>query len=481
VEYIFKHALTQDVAYHSLLAPRRKDLHRRTGQALEELFAERLGEFSGLIAFHYLRGEAWDKALAYLLRAGDDALGLYANAEARQHYTAALIALDHLPDDEENRRRRVDTTVKLVSVSFASEDPGRNLARLVAVEPLARALTLPDGAPDRLRLARVQFWMGRCHYYRNEQREAIGYYQAVLSVAQEFGDEVLLGGAASTIGRALVAQGRFQKARVLLEQSLPPLEKTGNWQDWVFSMAYRSLALAATGEYELGVAECKRAMAKALEIKYGTGFGVCHVLLSLVYLLGNDMPNMLGTAQQLTEIAEKAGDRMYVWAATGFQGWAQSRLGNLQAAMELLAKAEELKKTLGGRLVMADWLAAADAEVALRGGSAAVLTLAENAVAQGKAVDNTTSQGMAQRTWGQALALLTPPRWDDAEGHMAASLSVLEAGGALLEMARTHAAWGLILRQRGQTAAAREHFEKAAAQFALSGLSAELQGVQQWL
>ena len=102
------------------------------------------------------------------------------------------------------------------------------------------------------------------------------------------------------------------------------------------------------------------------------------------------------------------------------------------------------------------------------------LTLAEQAVAQARAVGNIYSEGMAQRVWGQALARLEPARWNEAEEHLAASLSEFEAGEARLEAANTHVAWGQILRERGNNDAARSHFEQAAAQFERSGLAQQL-------
>ena len=68
---------------------------------METIFAERLGEFHGIIAEHFFHGEAWDKALAYFTQAGDAAAGLYAHAEARVYNAKALEALAHLPDTEE--------------------------------------------------------------------------------------------------------------------------------------------------------------------------------------------------------------------------------------------------------------------------------------------------------------------------------------------------------------------------------------------
>ncbi len=71
LEYIFKHALTQEAAYNSLLLKRRKVFHLKVGEALEELFLDRVDEFSGLMAYHFEAAEADEKALDYLQRAGD--------------------------------------------------------------------------------------------------------------------------------------------------------------------------------------------------------------------------------------------------------------------------------------------------------------------------------------------------------------------------------------------------------------------------
>jgi class 3 adenylate cyclase/tetratricopeptide (TPR) repeat protein len=68
LEYMFKHALTHDVAYESLLRQKRRELHRRTGEVIEELYADRLPEFYETLAFHYTRGESWEQAVDYLLK-----------------------------------------------------------------------------------------------------------------------------------------------------------------------------------------------------------------------------------------------------------------------------------------------------------------------------------------------------------------------------------------------------------------------------
>ncbi len=90
VEYLFKHALTQEVAYGTVLHDRRKELHERTGQAIEELYADDLEAHYSELAHHYqLSGNA-GKAVEYLHLAGQQALQRSSYAEATRHETAAL-------------------------------------------------------------------------------------------------------------------------------------------------------------------------------------------------------------------------------------------------------------------------------------------------------------------------------------------------------------------------------------------------------
>src|SRR3712207_1554653 len=81
LEYIFKHALTQEAAYEALLIRRRKELHRRAGEVLEQLHPEQQGELSAVLAYHFRLGEEWQHAADYAMQAGEQALKVYALRE----------------------------------------------------------------------------------------------------------------------------------------------------------------------------------------------------------------------------------------------------------------------------------------------------------------------------------------------------------------------------------------------------------------
>jgi class 3 adenylate cyclase/tetratricopeptide (TPR) repeat protein len=92
LEYIFKHVLVQEAVYETMLADRRRQLHRRVAECIEALFEEHLDEWYGLLAFHYAQAAEWEKAQGYLLKAGDQAGRLAADAEALAHYEHAMRA-----------------------------------------------------------------------------------------------------------------------------------------------------------------------------------------------------------------------------------------------------------------------------------------------------------------------------------------------------------------------------------------------------
>lgn len=101
LQYIFRHAIIQDVAYQSMLARRRRDLHAAIGRAIETLYAGRLTEHYEVLAHHFVAGDVRDRAVEYLVKAGDKAATAFAGVEALAFYERALPLLS----DTESRER----------------------------------------------------------------------------------------------------------------------------------------------------------------------------------------------------------------------------------------------------------------------------------------------------------------------------------------------------------------------------------------
>jgi class 3 adenylate cyclase/tetratricopeptide (TPR) repeat protein len=475
-EYVFKHALIRDVVYRTLLGRQRKQLHLRVGEAMETLLGERLGEFHSIIAEHFLRAEAWARAADYLLQAGDEAARLAADADARGHYEKAINALARLPDTVENRRRRIDTTIKQAAVSWIADPPELNLMRLAAAEGLAIELPTVNRTTgeDRVRLARVRYWMGRIHHVAGDPTQAIGYYREVLAVGQELGDEQLTAIPSAMIGMSLAVQGRWAKAGELLGQAVPALERAGEWRDWCRAVGYIGISIVARGDYHRGVAEAERALDRALQLNDQAISGSNHILVCVTHLLNERMEALAAAADQAVKAAERSGDQVILHLGLGFRGWANGRLGDHAAACNDMDQSNAVGTGLGP-LILADWFAVARADIALSAGHIdEALVLAEQAVGAAEQVDSVFTAGLAHRAWAQALAAATPPRWDEAETHLAFCLSEFESWEARLPAAHAQLFWAQLCRDRQDAAAALDHAEKAAHQFAVSQLDDEL-------
>ena len=149
LEYTFKHALTHEVAYGSLLQDRRRALHARIVEAIERLYPDRLAEHVERLAHHALRGEVWEKAVPYLRQAGVKAMARSAYREAVAGFEQALDALQHLPESRDAGGAGHDLHIE---ASGALASMGR---RAKATEHAREAELLAETLGDGRRLGRA--------------------------------------------------------------------------------------------------------------------------------------------------------------------------------------------------------------------------------------------------------------------------------------------------------------------------------------
>ncbi|HSX82667.1 MAG TPA: adenylate/guanylate cyclase domain-containing protein, partial [Candidatus Saccharimonadia bacterium] len=142
--YTFKHALTHEVAYGSLLQERRRALHSRIVEAIEGLYADRLTDQVERLAHHAVRGELWDKALAYCRQAGGRATTRPAYREAVAYFEQALAALEHLPERHDTLVQAIDLRFDLRNALLPLDEQARIFDHLRAAEPLAERLGDPQ-------------------------------------------------------------------------------------------------------------------------------------------------------------------------------------------------------------------------------------------------------------------------------------------------------------------------------------------------
>lgn len=117
LEFLFKHALTQEVAYESNLHQKRKELHLKVAKSIEQIFNERIHEFYGVLAHHYSKGEDLEKAEEYLIKAGEEALKSSASSEAVNFFMEAL-KLQFLKHGREGDPERVAALERKIGLAY---------------------------------------------------------------------------------------------------------------------------------------------------------------------------------------------------------------------------------------------------------------------------------------------------------------------------------------------------------------------------
>ena len=180
-EYTFKHALTHDVAYQSLLHDRRRTLHARIGDAIERLYRDRLAEQVERLAHHALRGEVWDRALTYFRQAGAKAFARAANQEAIECFEAALAVVQRLPERREMFEQAIDLRIDLRHALNSLGQYHR------IPDLLHEAETLAERLGDQPRLGRVTAFLTNSLLPQGADRAAASGQRA-LAIGVTLGD-----------------------------------------------------------------------------------------------------------------------------------------------------------------------------------------------------------------------------------------------------------------------------------------------------
>jgi predicted ATPase len=206
VEYTFKHALTHDVAYHSLLSARRKLLHERIGHAIETRFARSIEDHVSELAHHYSGSSNKRKAVEFLGHAGKQAAERSAYTEAQGHISSALRLVKELPDDLERARVELDLEAAMNELVMITTSI---TASPEVEQSCLRVRRLSEQVGDQSRLFEAIFGLRLCYMVRGEQARATACAQELLALAARIGGSDHLVGAHFAMAQTLLATGEF--------------------------------------------------------------------------------------------------------------------------------------------------------------------------------------------------------------------------------------------------------------------------------
>jgi class 3 adenylate cyclase/tetratricopeptide (TPR) repeat protein len=366
IEYAFKHALTQQVAYNSLLIERRKLLHGRAGAAIEALYADRLDDYLSELARHYQRSANIEKALEYLGRAGQQAIQRSSHAEAMELFTSALELLQALPDAP----LRLEQELALRLGLGAALSPVKGWSAPEMGEVLARTRELCRQIGETPHLFPVLWGLWAYYHVRAEKEPALELAKQMLSIAQSAEDTALLHAAHSSMGQTLHWMGQFMPAQTHLELSCSLYDPAAYTSHAVasfradipgFCKGVHSLMFSGLSAWYLGFPEQARdrvERALSLARQQSDPFCVCLALAGpshVDHLRGETIP-ALKFADAGFDIAQEQGFRGFLAGATAFRGMALIAGGHAEEGIPQLR--ERLDHSEHFRTVFVAYLAA---------------------------------------------------------------------------------------------------------------------------
>jgi len=447
--YIFKHALTQEVAYNSLLLKRRKKIHEEIGKSIEALYPDRLEEHYELLAYHYVRSANTDQAVDYLDLANQKAAKLNAMEEAMAYFYEAMEMLSALPETEENQQRRISLLLKQAEVFRVLFKTPEYYDLLTRYEPMARGLENPE------LLGTFYARLGYCEYTFGQFDQAIKTSTKAAELCESGENAEDAGHAYSYLAWSHLYRGDYDRVLALKEDVLRNMEQRFNLRWYVRGLCAASRAYTCLGRWEEAVEEAQKALSVAEEFSDNNMISFAAWTLSMAYTWRGDLGRAIEFGEVAVQKAPTPGEK--AMAQRGL-GWALCRAGETNRGIELLTALLSVFRAARFMLSVIPhtcnlgegyWLAGEDnkARQTLEEG----LEIAERYGARYYA-------GFAQRLLGE-IALKTNPA--QAVPHFEKSIAVLREIKAENELALAYAGYGRLHKQKGQIGQAREYLTKA--------------------
>lgn len=370
-EYVFKHTLTQETVYQSLLRSTRRAIHARVAQTYEELYANRLDEFAAELAQHYAQAGDSGKTFAYSMRAGDAAARVYAYPEAVMHYTRALElartstltspstlqevylkrgrmfehagqsenAIANYKELEDLARVRHHPTLELAGLiarTIVHATPTRNQDLELAHHLAERALTLARELNDASAEAKVLWTLMVAHYFQSQYAEALQYGEASLAIARRLNLREQIAFTLNDLARAYFGVGRTDEGKAVITEARELWRAMDN-----LPMLADNLATTAEGLFFLG--DTNGAMhyareAHAVSQSIGNLWNQAYSLWTIGYvsLEIGDIAAGVQALQTAVTIAKPASFTIALVIGNGMLAWVYGYMGQPQRGIDFL-------------------------------------------------------------------------------------------------------------------------------------------------
>ena len=351
LEFIFKHALIQEVAYNSLLLNRRKDIHKRIGKAIEGIYSKKLDEFYEILAYHYSKSEDTEKAYKYLKLSGEKAISSHSIWDAFHFLRTAYQTLKKRPETEEHQKMQLEILHLILWPILALGYPGDSLQFLMEGQEISKK------TGDNRSLAIFYSRIGR-YYGTKEGKLSLGikYSEKSFQGAEKLQDVQLIIRTGFDLFPSYFLSGQLSRLIELSPKIISLLEETGKvhesfgsgWNVYSGVHGYYGLSMGWVGNFGEG----KEILEKGL--CFTTGEVDDKFSLAWVEMAYGMLLNIKGEGQNAIEHARRAIDLLteikgyaILGVAWNYSAWAHYLMGEFEIARKHIEKALKTLRETG--------------------------------------------------------------------------------------------------------------------------------------
>ena len=345
LEYIFKHALTREVAYNSLLVKRRKEIHENIGKAIEDIYRDRLEEFYEMLAYHYLMSDNYQKASEYLKLSGNKAFSKYANEKAYHYYKEALNTLKKLPDTVDRKKEEIEIGLLMLNpialIGF-QEDETKDI--IINSQRLAKELGDKE--------SEFFFFNYILGYYllRGDAKEVIKYGEPLLLEAQKNDDFERIIALSWNLDFVNALMGNHLKIVDTAPGIIEMLEKKNKQNEYfgnpfnVYSImcGQCGLSYAYIGKFEDAKKYLDKGLNFSLNLNDVLNIVMCEFLYAQYYLCRFEIQKAVERFQKFENYYDSANFPSMMGMGFGFASFGYYFLGDYDTAKANIEKGRQL-------------------------------------------------------------------------------------------------------------------------------------------
>jgi tetratricopeptide (TPR) repeat protein len=461
LEYAFKHALTHEVAYSSILRSRRRQLHAGIMGIMERLYSD-LGPHIERLGYHAFVGEAWDQAVRYLSQAAARALARCAYRNATVHCEQALVALRHLPQTSLTLEQAIDLRFDLRNSLHPVGDLKRALGYLREAEGLAQTLN------DQQRLGWLSVYTSGHLWQIGDTIQALASAERAKAIAEQLSEFPLQVAANFYVGQACFVLGQYRRAETAFRDNMSMLRNDLGRQllglaglPSVLSGSYLAWTLAEQGDFVKGLSHGQEAVRVAEATDHRYSLVLASWRLACLYDVRGETQSATVLLERAMGLCRDSDLTLLEPYVTSSLGSAYARAGRISDGLSLLYRAVDAFEAVGlGAFYSLTIVRLAEA-CNLAGERDEAMTYIRRAVSLTRERGERGSEAYAVRLLADIALRPGPPDVEMVESPYRQAIGLAEQLGMRPLIAHCHLGLGKLYRRTGKQDEAREHLTTA--------------------